>query len=204
MFDARLVLVGRTTVPESADWDAASTDPATPEPLRDTLRRLATMHADRCDVMVVRADMYDAAAVRAAVDAAIERFGRVDLVVHGAARIDAAAFASAADTGESVVEAQFSPKLRGMWHLMDAFRGREPARWVLHSSISTVLGGLGLAAYSAANAVIDAVAIEDLTQTRWRQGEGSPSDHRRDMPDLPLHRCAGRALRSLSGALLHR
>ena len=157
--DARLVLVGRTTVPESADWDAASTDPATPEPLRDTLRRLATMHAERSDVMVVRADMNDAAAVRAAVDAAIERFGRVDLVVHGAARIDAAAFASAADTGESVVEAQFSPKLRGMWHLMDAFRGREPARWVLHSSISTVLGGLGLAAYSAANAVIDAVAI---------------------------------------------
>jgi SAM-dependent methyltransferase/acyl carrier protein len=41
---------------------------------------------------------------------------------------------------------------------MTALRGRDPRRWVLHSSISTVLGGLGLAAYSAANAVLDAIA----------------------------------------------
>ena len=157
--DARLVLVGRTTVPEADEWATASTDPATAEALRDTLRRLSILHAERPDVLVLRADMNDGDAVRAAVDAAIARFGRVDLVVHGAARIDAAAFASAAETGESVVDAQFSPKLRGMWHLIDAFRDREPARWVLHSSISTVLGGLGLAAYSAANAVIDAVAL---------------------------------------------
>ena len=157
--DARLVLVGRTTVPNADEWERSSTDLATPDVLRDTLRRLARLHTERPDVLVLRADMNDGDAVRAAVDAAIARFGRVDLVVHGAARIDAAAFASAAETGESVVEAQFSPKLRGMWHLIDAFRGREPARWVLHSSISTVLGGLGLAAYSAANAVIDAVAL---------------------------------------------
>ena len=59
-----------------------------------------------------------------------------------------------------IIEAQFSPKLRGLWHLMDAMRDRQPQRWILHSSISTVLGGLGLAAYSAANAVLDALAIE--------------------------------------------
>jgi phthiocerol/phenolphthiocerol synthesis type-I polyketide synthase E len=80
--------------------------------------------------------------------------------VHGAARIDAAAFASAAETGIEVVEAQLSPKLRGLFHVIEAFRGREPLRWVLHSSISTVLGGLGLAAYSAVNAVLDAIALQ--------------------------------------------
>ena len=36
--------------------------------------------------------------------------------------------------------------------------GREPTRWVLHSSISSVLGGLGLAAYAGANAVLDSIA----------------------------------------------
>ncbi len=48
---------------------------------------------------------------------------------------------------------------------MEAFEGREPARWVLHSSISTVLGGLGLAAYSGANAVLDAIAAQQ--GERW-------------------------------------
>jgi phthiocerol/phenolphthiocerol synthesis type-I polyketide synthase E len=157
--DAKLVLVGRTALPEPDEWAAAAKDPATPDAQRNVLSRLAAMHTERADVMVLRADMNHASEVRRAIDLAIERFGRIDILVHGAARIDAGAFASAADTGESVVEAQLSPKVRGMLHLIDAMRGREPARWVLHSSISTILGGLGLAAYSAANAFIDAVAL---------------------------------------------
>jgi acyl transferase domain-containing protein/SAM-dependent methyltransferase len=157
---ARLVLLGRTALPEPERWAAESEDPSVSPERQRLLRKLAQWRAQRDDVLVVNADMNDARQVYAAVDAAIARFGRVDLVVHGAARIDPGAFASIADTGPSVVEAQFSPKLRGMWHLMDAFRGREPRRWVLHSSISSVLGGLGLAVYSGANAVLDALALD--------------------------------------------
>jgi phthiocerol/phenolphthiocerol synthesis type-I polyketide synthase E len=156
---ARLVLVGRTAVPEPEQWAPRSEDPAISADLRNVLKRLAAMRAERDDVLVLRADMNDAAQVQGAVDAAMARFGRIDLVVHGAARIDAAAFASVADSGPLVVEAQFSPKLRGLFHLMTALRGREPRRWVLHSSISTVLGGLALGVYSGANAVLDAVAV---------------------------------------------
>jgi acyl transferase domain-containing protein/SAM-dependent methyltransferase/acyl carrier protein len=156
---ARLVLLGRTALPEPDEWERQSEDAALSPQRRALLRRLARMHAERDEVLVVNADMNDGALVRAAVDAAIARFGPIDLVVHGAARIDAAAFASVADTTLDVVEAQFSPKLRGLYHLIEAFRGREPRRWVLHSSISSVLGGLGLAVYSGANAVLDAVAI---------------------------------------------
>ena len=183
--DAKLVLVGRTTLPDADEWAATARNPATPDALRDTLTRLAAMHADRPDVMVLRADMNDGSAVHRAVDLAIARFGRVDLVVHGAARIDAGAFASAADTGESVIEAQLSPKVRGMFHLMDAFRGREPSRWVLHSSISTILGGLGLAAYSAVNAVIDAVALhggDNWLSMDWDLWENAAEAHVAGMP----------------------
>ncbi|HLG55434.1 MAG TPA: SDR family oxidoreductase [Vicinamibacterales bacterium] len=156
---ARLVLLGRTALPEPDQWAARSEDAALSSERRTLLKRLARLHEQRPDVFVVNADMNDAAQVEAAVDAAIERFGHIDLVIHGAARIDPAAFGSVADTGPEVVEAQFSPKLRGLLSLIKAFRGREPSRWVLHSSISTVLGGLGLAAYSAANAMLDAIAL---------------------------------------------
>lgn len=156
---ARLVLVGRTALPPPDAWETASHDEQLPLDRRTLLHRLAAMRSERDEVLVLNADLNDGAQVKAAVDQAMAHFGRIDMVVHGAARIDAAAFASAADTGPEVMEAQFSPKLRGMFHLIDAFRGREPQRWVLHSSISTVLGGLGLAAYSAANAVLDALAL---------------------------------------------
>ncbi|MGH8262903.1 MAG: SDR family oxidoreductase, partial [Steroidobacteraceae bacterium] len=157
--DARLVLVGRTALPAPSEWAAKSEDPATSRELRELLKRLAQMRAQREELLVVNADFNDFGQVNAAVDTAVAHFGRIDLVVHGAARIDAAAFASVADTGPAVVEAQFSPKLRGLYHLMKALRGREPSRWVLHSSISSVLGGLGLAVYSGANAMLDVLAL---------------------------------------------
>jgi acyl transferase domain-containing protein/SAM-dependent methyltransferase len=158
--NARLVLIGRTPLPKASEWASDSEDPSLSSDSRTLLRRLASMHAQREEVLVLNANLNDAAQINAAVDAAVERFGAIDLVVHGAARIDAAAFAGIADTGLEVVEAQFSPKLRGLFYLIDAMRGREPRRWVLHSSISTVLGGLGLGVYAGANAVLDVLALK--------------------------------------------
>ncbi len=158
--NARLILIGRSPLPNASQWALESEDPAVGSESRELFRRLARMHAQREEVLVVNANFNDAAQVSAAVETAINRFGAIDLVVHGAARIDAAAFAPAADTGLEVVEAQFSPKLRGLLYLIDALRGREPKRWVLHSSISSVLGGLGLAAYAGANAMLDVLALK--------------------------------------------
>jgi len=163
--NARLALLGRTELPEPNQWAARAEDASLPAERRRLLHRLARMHQQRDDILVLNADMNDGQKVSAAVDAALARFGTVDLVVHGAARIDAGAFGAIADTGPEVVEAQFSPKLRGLLRLMKAFEGREPRRWVLHSSISTVLGGLALGAYSAANAVLDALA--EAGGDRW-------------------------------------
>jgi phthiocerol/phenolphthiocerol synthesis type-I polyketide synthase E len=156
---ARLVLLGRSQLPPPERWAALSEDPATAPEQRALLKRLERMRAERDEVLVVGADMNNGDQVQLAVAAALTRFGQIDLVVHGAARIDPAAFASAAETGPAVVEAQFSPKLRGLLHLINALRGHEPQRWVLHGSISSVLGGLGLAAYAGANGVLDALAL---------------------------------------------
>jgi acyl transferase domain-containing protein/SAM-dependent methyltransferase len=156
---ARLVLLSHRPLADPSRWATQSKDPTLGVVMRDRLRRLARMQAERDELVVLAGDLNDAAQVRAIVDGAVARFGRVDVVVHGAGRVDPAAFASAADTGPGVVAAQFKPKLYGLLHLIDALRGREPSRWILHSSISSSLGGLGLAAYAAANAVLDAIAV---------------------------------------------
>jgi phthiocerol/phenolphthiocerol synthesis type-I polyketide synthase E len=170
---ARLVLIGRSALPPADQWAAISADPNTDETRRILLRRLALMRAERDEVLVLGADLNDEGQLTAAIDAAMERFGAVDLVVHGAANVSPAAFGLAADTGPSVVAAQISPKIRGLLHLVKAMRGREPKRWVIHGSISSVLGGLGLAAYAGANAVLDTIADQqalggsDVVNIAW-------------------------------------
>jgi phthiocerol/phenolphthiocerol synthesis type-I polyketide synthase E len=155
---ARLVLLSRSALPPPQEWQAASENPGTSKQQRAVLRRLAVMRAERDDVLVVAADLDDEAAVRAAVGTALGAFGRVDMVVHGAANVSPSAFGPASETGPPVVAAQISPKLAGLLHLVKAMKGREPKRWLVHGSISSVLGGLGLAAYAGANAVLDAFA----------------------------------------------
>lgn len=157
---AKLILVGRSPLPEPAQWASASGDPQTPVHQKELLGRLSKIRAARDEIIVVSADMNDVGQVKAAVDAGIAHFGKIDVVIHGAARIDAAAFGSIAETGWEVVNAQFSPKLRGLLYLMEALEGRQPRRWILHSSISCVLGGLGLGAYAGANAMLDALALQ--------------------------------------------
>ena len=86
--DARLVLVGRSTLPDSDQWHERSTDPSFDEQERQILRRLAAMRDVRDDVLVLHADLRDEAQVGAAVDAACARFGAIDMVVHGAANVE--------------------------------------------------------------------------------------------------------------------
>ena len=82
---AKLVLMGRSALPDPVEWAAVSEAPTTPPQQKTLLARLAKLKAERDDVLVLAADMNDGAKVKAAVDAAFERFGGVDLVVHGAA-----------------------------------------------------------------------------------------------------------------------
>ncbi len=120
---ARLALISRSALPDPREWSARSEDPMLPHELRGRLRRLAQMRSVRDDVVVLAGDLNDAEAVSSVVDATLARFGRIDVVVHGAGRVDPAAFASAADTGPDVVEAQLSPKIRGLLSLIEAMRG---------------------------------------------------------------------------------
>ena len=161
---ARLVLVSRSQLPPSQEWQAMSESPGTSPEQRAVLRRLTLMSAERDDVLVVAAELGDQAAVSAAIDTAVSRFGAIDMVIHGAANISPHAFGPVSDTGPSVVAAQLSPKITGLLHLIEAMRGREPRRWVVHGSISSVLGGLGLAAYAGANAALEALAARGASR----------------------------------------
>jgi acyl transferase domain-containing protein/ubiquinone/menaquinone biosynthesis C-methylase UbiE len=200
---AKLVLLGRTILPDPQDWEARSQAADTPPAEKDLLQRLARMRSQRDDVGVLAADLNDGVQVKAAVDAAFERFGRIEMVVHGAARIDAGAFGSIAETDSKIVEAQFSPKLRGLWHLMNALRGREPQRWILHSSISTVLGGLALGAYAAANAVLDALALErgpDWLSIDWDAWDNAAEAQSASLPSAIQPREGSEVLLRLLGS----
>jgi phthiocerol/phenolphthiocerol synthesis type-I polyketide synthase E len=154
-WQARLVLLGRTPLPERSTWEAVAAAEDQPQALRAKLRQLLELEELGAEVLVVAADVADAASMQAAAEQARARFGAVHGVVHAAGHANSGMISNRT---RAMVEEVFAPKLQGTRFLLDALQG-EPLDFVLLcSSISSMAGGLGMSDYAAAHAYLDALA----------------------------------------------
>ncbi len=168
---AKLVLVGRTALPPREAWD----DWLAHNPSDATGRRIAAVRAIEslgAEVLTVAADVGDERAMREGVRLARERFGRIDAVIHGAGQTSREFFQSVGELDAETSAAHFAPKADGLRVLRRVLRdGGDggPAVWVLLSSLSSVLVGLGYVPYAAANMYLDAVAEREQRagSARW-------------------------------------
>ncbi|GAA1300091.1 type I polyketide synthase [Saccharothrix xinjiangensis] len=156
---ARLALLGRTPLPPRADWAAWLDRHPADDRVSVALRRVRGLEAAGGEVLTLTADVADADSVRAAVARVRERFGALHGVVHGAGASDVAAFGLGHAVDRAQCDAHFRPKVGGFLALHRALAA-EPLDFRLTlGSLSAVLGGIGFAAYAAANAALDGFAL---------------------------------------------
>lgn len=145
---AKLALLGRSAP------DAAA---------RELLAELAALGGEG---LPVRADVADEASLAAAIASAEEAFGGLDGVIHAAGLSDPANFQEILQLDRPISRRHFSGKVHGVASLGRALAGRDLDFCLVMSSLSTVLGGLSFAAYTAANAHLDA-----FVRRAWRRSD---------------------------------
>jgi NAD(P)-dependent dehydrogenase (short-subunit alcohol dehydrogenase family) len=155
---AKLVLTSRTGLPPREEWASLVQSPATPAALSLRIRKVLALETTGAEVLVVPADVTRVEDLAAAVRAARERFGRLHGVVHAAGEMGRDTFAPVARLSRDACERQFAPKVHGTIALAEALREERPEFCLVTSSLSTILGGAGYAAYAGANAFQDAFA----------------------------------------------
>jgi acyl transferase domain-containing protein len=156
---ARLVLVGRNGLPARATWEQclrAGDDERTAA----RIRQVQALEALGSQVLVIQADVADSAQLAAALASALATFGELHGVIHAAGVSDPQAFGAVQDLERAACEWHFAPKVHGLYALAQALEGRNIDFCILFSSLSTVLGGLGLCAYTAANRFMDAFVAQ--------------------------------------------
>lgn len=165
---AKLVLTGRTPLPPRAEWarHAAANGHDRTATLIQQVQALEKLGAE---VMVVSADAADRAAMEALVAQVRSQWGAITGVIHGAANLAPDAFVPIRQIDRRNGHAHFRPKDHGLILIQELLSDSPPKWWLLLSSISAVLGGLGLASYAAANAFLDAEAQRAgaLTEAQW-------------------------------------
>lgn len=165
---ARLVLIARSVTPDESTWDEhLRRSPNDLTALR--IQRLRRIQALGGDVLVLKADVTDPVALRAAFAQAEDRFGALHGVIHAPGLVTGDAFRTILETDEDIVTRQFQPKVNGLLALDAALRSRALDFCMLVSSLSVTLGGLRYAAYASANAFLDGVARarSRTSATRW-------------------------------------
>jgi acyl transferase domain-containing protein len=146
--DARLVLTGRRGV--------------LPEEERNALEQAGA------EVLACPADVSDIQQMESVMQQAEARFGPVNGVIHAAGIVSDNAFMLISNINKQQCIEQFKAKIEGVRVLEQVLANRNPDICLLTSSLSSVLGGLGYAAYAAGNLFMDAFA-------RKQRGRGKPS-----------------------------
>jgi acyl transferase domain-containing protein/thioesterase domain-containing protein/acyl carrier protein len=164
---AKLVLVGRQGLPERSQWPDHLAGSSGHDAIARRIRQVMAIEALGSEVLVIAADVTNAAQMKAAVRRARARFGPLHGVMHTAGVLaDGVIQLKDAAVAASVL----APKVQGTLALEAALADDTKAPpldfLLLFSSISAFAGLAGQIDYAAANAFLDAYA-----QSRWARGE---------------------------------
>jgi NAD(P)-dependent dehydrogenase (short-subunit alcohol dehydrogenase family)/acyl carrier protein len=193
---ARLVLAGRTRMPERSGWADWRRTHGDADPVSQRMLRVESLERLGAEVLLVSADVASEAELREAVRQGEERFGPLRGVIHGAGVVGGETFRPIDQIGPAECEQQFRPKLQGLLALGRVLRGRSLELCVLTSSLSSVLGGYAYAAYAAANVFMDAWAASgdaagsgpwlSVNWDEWRLSETPPDPGSRGLAQYAL------------------
>ena len=154
-WNAKLVLVGRSAVPERDQWDDWSTEHGPGNATSKRIRKLLALEEAGIDFMTACADVADIAAMERVVADAIDRYGRIDGVLHAAGVVEENLIALKT---EYEMDKVLTPKVQGALVLEQVLAPHDPDFILYFSSTSTALGIPGQVDYAAANTFLDAFA----------------------------------------------
>ena len=156
---AKLVLVGRSALPERESFETWLATHGDAGPLARKLGKLLELEALGAEVMVASADVADPVQLAAVVREARRRFGAIHGVIH-AAGVPGGGLIQLKDPRAAAQV--IAPKVQGTRALVAAVSGEPLDFLLLCSSTIALLGGLGQVDYCAANSVLDAFAHSSL------------------------------------------
>ena len=150
--------MGRSPFPVKSEWDQWLATHDDKDAVSLKIQRLKALNELGAEVVILNADVSDEEQIRQAVDVGRDYFGGINGVIHTAGLTGEKALLAIEEAGRDEIRSHFRAKAYGLLVLEKCLRGRQIDFCLLMSSLSSILGGLGFAAYSAANLFMDGFA----------------------------------------------
>ncbi|MHC5725053.1 MAG: type I polyketide synthase, partial [Nostoc sp.] len=153
---AKLLLLGRSAFPNRDEWEQWLVTHDETDSTSRKILKIQELEQLGAEVLVVSADVSNTEQMYLAIAQAESQFGKLNGVVHAAGILGGKSSGAIEKISKTDCDQQFQPKVHGLLVLDKVLQDKELDFCLLLSSLSSVLGGLGYVAYSAANIFMDA------------------------------------------------
>jgi NAD(P)-dependent dehydrogenase (short-subunit alcohol dehydrogenase family)/acyl carrier protein len=153
---AKLILTGRSVLPGRDEWNLWLNTHKEDDPISQKIKKIRQLEKLGGEVLAFSADAAHQEQMQKVICQAEQQFGPINGVIHAAGDTGVSISRAINQVDETEVNKQFKPKIHGVLTLEVLFRDKELDFCMLTSSLSPILGGLGFAAYAAANCFMDA------------------------------------------------
>lgn len=166
---AKLVLVGLTPFPTHAHWGHWLETHEIGNEISQKIQKLQLLERLGAEILVLSADVTSQEEMSMVLTNVYDHFGTLHGVIHAAGIAGKQAFRAIPETSKEDAEQQFQAKVSGLYVLGRLLHGRLLDFCLIQSSLSSILGGLGFAAYAAANLFMDAFVRKQRQEsdTAW-------------------------------------
>lgn len=161
---AKLILVGRTPLPEKTQWQHWIATHANDDVTSNKLTTLLKLEKAGASVLTMTGDVANLTSMQAIIATAEATFGRLNGVFHAAGITGDDSSLTIADSTSTTCSNMFASKVDGTLVLAEILRNQPLDFCILFSSLAAPLGGLGFSAYAAANLFMDAF-VDQHNQT---------------------------------------
>ncbi|MDZ7949848.1 type I polyketide synthase [Nostoc sp. DedQUE09] len=149
----KLVLTGRSNFPAKQDWSQWLANHDDNDHISRKIQKVQALEALGAEVLICRADVANLEQMQAVMIQASNRFGEIHGVIHAAG---IKLFSNIQQITKTECESQLSSTGYGLFVLENILKGKELDLCVVISSLASVLGVMGIAAYPAAHIFTDA------------------------------------------------
>ncbi|MCU0287775.1 MAG: SDR family oxidoreductase, partial [Acidobacteria bacterium] len=154
---ARLILTGRSAFPPQQEWASWLQTHEDFDPISVKIKKLQQLQEMGGKILYFQADVAQEEQMQHVISQAETIFGQIQGVIHIAGIVERESIRLINQLSHNDCQVQFHAKVYGTLVLAELFKDKNLDFCLLFSSMSCILGGLGLGAYAGANAFLDVV-----------------------------------------------
>lgn len=166
---AKIILVGRSKFPPKSAWEEWIKKNGPSDATSNIITKLMRMEEKGAEICTISADATDEDQMNGMFEFVYRKYGNVNGVIYAPVAKGASYFKTINEVSVDDCLHQFKPKVDGLKVLEKVLGQKALDFCLIMSSTSSILGGLGFVAYSAANTFMDTFTLRHNSEypTSW-------------------------------------